>query len=1421
MKKHIILIPLLLCVMCSVTALAANVTNDAFNSENISVFSGKAAPDSLVSAAIFASGKTRSDAQNGDADALIYFNQMHADKNGYFAFVVDMSGRSTDYYNMRVTSGGQLTADFSFPFSSTADAGILNDFNTALQNRSGLQFINTGTNKLKLELSSSYDGVEDVNLANVMSIIESKAPYSDKTTCVDVYRQAMIAEAFSKGVISSTVEIEDCFSPFRAEPFKSIYGKKYITEAVKTDIAARMKGKSYTSNNSSSALEQFYNALKDAIILAVTKSPSGPGDISETIKAFYPRISGSILTEKACRRVMKKDYAAFGDLKADLEKSSVSQDGDGRQNNGVSGGGTPFKADGKSDAASDDKTPITSTVRPSGYFDDLGGYEWAEKEINSLAERKIVSGRENRRFVPEDNITRAEFTAIAVNLLGLSAPDNADIVFEDVHPEDWYYSKVMAAYNFGIVDGISNDRFGADSPITRQDAMVIVARCIGQTDSIDDVIFADESQISDYAAKSVKKLAAMRIVSGYNDNTVRPLGNINRAEAAKILYNAGGYMSAKSDTDSSADGAQARVSESAQRAYGVLQYAGIMPEGEFALAAGDFVSREEFAEYLARMFGANSARSEITINDVDKTTERGKAVYAAVSNGTMSVDSDFNFRPKDMISYNDMVKAGMKALGYDMDNYWDDYMYVSRAGRLRLLDGVSGSDRISETSCVVFLFNLLHADTVTNIDNGRSVELQKGRTVLDAYFNMGYVKGIVTSNAYAQTDGQRTSSVDYIGIDGKIYRTKNPNIAGELGYKVIAYFENPDHSGDIVYFVRDTANKTITIDSDSLSDNCFDGSSIKYEDSDGRQRTIRLKSNAAVIRNSNLVTTDYSSAFNIDSGRITCVSYGDSEYDVVIIEATENYKINSVDVSQRIIYTDSTDGDGKRISIDFDNKQYVRFTMLPYGQNVNEINLESGDMISVCASEDGQVIIGYLLGETVTGKVESVYDKGIRINGIKYEFDKNFGYDSRSLLGAEGEFTLDIRGRICDFKRMDNMAKSIGYLYAIAEGRGLDEKIRLKIYTLDRKHLETTLADKVKFDGSSKSDAEAMAALCTASGGRLKGQLVMFETNGSGQITVLTTVRDSKESCEHENMLYKVNPDGAYKWTYNMKVFDSKYAVSNNTYYIKVPKNDADIFDESFYGCQPFKNITWWNRDATHSEVLGLYKFRDDTPYVDIILVESSGSATIQNTTEVTVVSSVSTEVDSEGKNVYAVHGYQRGNEVTAYIPKELYEQNGTELDIGDIFRFETDNKGYATAYRLVYDWSEDDVQWDEEGEDEYVASNGADSYSNRPTNHAAGVRYTFGYVNKLYLAPYSSGENSLLQIGSEPDSVRDSYQVNSNETANTRYIIVDKNRRKDKVYMSDFYEASSYENTLDISSTSRAFVHTRSGWLIAVIIYK
>ena len=168
-------------------------------------------------------------------------------------------------------------------------------------------------------------------------------------------------------------------------------------------------------------------------------------------------------------------------------------------------------------------------------FDDLAGSEWAEQSIYALVNKNVISKSEDKKFRPNDYVTRAEFAKMIALCKGLKI-NQGDSVFSDVTKGDWYYGYVMALHENGVTSGISDEYFGANEYITRQDICTMLARLMNIDSDAKEADFSDMDSVADYAKAAVSYMYKNGIVSGYEDGSFRPNDRASRAEAAKLIY---------------------------------------------------------------------------------------------------------------------------------------------------------------------------------------------------------------------------------------------------------------------------------------------------------------------------------------------------------------------------------------------------------------------------------------------------------------------------------------------------------------------------------------------------------------------------------------------------------------------------------------------------------------------------------------------------------------------------------------------------------------------------------------------------------------------------------------------------------------------------------------------------------------------
>ncbi|WP_271749894.1 S-layer homology domain-containing protein [Cohnella sp. JJ-181] len=175
-------------------------------------------------------------------------------------------------------------------------------------------------------------------------------------------------------------------------------------------------------------------------------------------------------------------------------------------------------------------------------FADVAGH-WAKPEIERLASKRIVDGEATDRFSPDNPITRAEFAALIVRSLGLSAPD-ASAAFTDVTDGDWFSDSVEQAVNAGIIEGYQDGSFKPDERITREQmaamlsrAMKYVNKPVAATGRMDSILekFTDSGSIGAWAKPSIAELLEAQIIKGKSATTIDPTAPASRAEAVVVL----------------------------------------------------------------------------------------------------------------------------------------------------------------------------------------------------------------------------------------------------------------------------------------------------------------------------------------------------------------------------------------------------------------------------------------------------------------------------------------------------------------------------------------------------------------------------------------------------------------------------------------------------------------------------------------------------------------------------------------------------------------------------------------------------------------------------------------------------------------------------------------------------------------------
>ena len=205
-------------------------------------------------------------------------------------------------------------------------------------------------------------------------------------------------------------------------------------------------------------------------------------------------------------------------------------------------------------------------------------YHWAREEVAALKELGAELHPSGAQFLPNQPITRAEFTAMLYTALRqadvLPAPEEsvsvetpvpteaaaaeetpspaestpveppeetetpvveetpAPLSFTDLNGH-WAQDYIVEAVDLGLIHGTTDSLFSPDRPITRQEMMVMIDRILTLPDE-NGLGFSDDGAIAFWALEAAARTTAAGVFQG-SGGKLMPRASSTRAEAATVV----------------------------------------------------------------------------------------------------------------------------------------------------------------------------------------------------------------------------------------------------------------------------------------------------------------------------------------------------------------------------------------------------------------------------------------------------------------------------------------------------------------------------------------------------------------------------------------------------------------------------------------------------------------------------------------------------------------------------------------------------------------------------------------------------------------------------------------------------------------------------------------------------------------------
>ncbi len=487
--------------------------------------------DTVYGVTVFNQGREWSDlTTEGISNEIIKFNdQIISSKDGVCSFSFRLGDEcKSGIYKAYIVCGNEKI-EIDIPYINKDDyTEFINALNLAAKNGDTDAFYNKINEKADW-LGTTVKYLESqINFRNAMNLFcgyvkDNPLSISNEIKPENAYNGFIVIQAAKEGKLSE-------FSAF-AEGLSLPHDLTGDADKVKANKYMSAYAVNIINYNKPESLPELSDSIREAMILSIVKYAGGAENARDIINRNKDFIGVASISFAQAQRVAGQSYNTKNALKAALSQTTQGTGGGG-------GGGSTSQP--KSSVPYVEK-PITDNNTTGGnreinvQFTDIDGVAWANEAITALYDKKIINGRTEERFYPDDSITREEFVKMAVTACGFELI-KTDSPFADVAEDAWFKDYANTAFVNGLINGIGENLFGSGENITRQDIAVILYNASKMPSGEAQITFTDENLIADYSKEAVRALASNKIINGRNDGSFDPQGYATRAEAAKMLY---------------------------------------------------------------------------------------------------------------------------------------------------------------------------------------------------------------------------------------------------------------------------------------------------------------------------------------------------------------------------------------------------------------------------------------------------------------------------------------------------------------------------------------------------------------------------------------------------------------------------------------------------------------------------------------------------------------------------------------------------------------------------------------------------------------------------------------------------------------------------------------------------------------------
>ncbi len=514
------------------------------------------------------------------------------------------------------------------------------------------------------------------------------------------------------------------------------------------------------------------------------------------------------------------------------------------------------------------------------------------------------------------------------------------------------------------------------------------------------------------------------------------------------------------------------------------------------LSNGDeYITRGEFAKFAARLIpnGESFVSEEQYFVDVPKTHECYQGIMILKNRNCVTGFSELYFKPDEILKTDHACSILYRIMGYESSqNLSSD-----------LTKGIQYEENLKKNDALKMIYNALFTEIMPKeyFSSGTSFEYSDRAPLMEIYFGINEVWGIITDNGFTSIYGENKVNGDVIVIEGETYTNKSGE-NGYLGYKVKAYYKEVDGE-NIVYYMEQYNNDVVSLDAENISS--FKNNTYVYSEGNKDKKYVLNKEykivyNTKSISNENSLTQEqFDKILKPENGEVVLVdNNSDGRYDICHITSYETIVVKGYSEETKT-FTNYLD---EPADITFEEYDEVVITD-KNGAKRDFLSVKEYDVLSVARTLDNDYAKIIISTDKIEGNVSSVSEEEtvyVVLNDTSYSVLKQIAPVFRKdIVGEKTILLSNHNGKIV--YNVNSSKKSGMYAYVInAYTEDNSEKTFMKLYT-DKNNLQTLELNKsVEIDGERyKTYAAQYQAIMNASYGI--GYVAKIRVNNENEIT--------------------------------------------------------------------------------------------------------------------------------------------------------------------------------------------------------------------------------------------------------------------------------------------------------------------------------